>query len=185
MRLIRIDNETVLNLGAVATIKFLGGTNGRTATVNFLSTTQGADNFISETFSGEAAENLYRTFPSQAAELSESQLDSGETIPDFRADFARTKAWYFLKGTDRRRYFIAFINAKGACSMRTFDADTGRFLSKKYHPGNYQQHFTDIVRNAVELTVNPQPNLERDCKVQLPESAFSQMKKQVITKSDV
>ena len=63
--------------------------------------------------------------------------------------------------------------------MRTFDADTGRFLSKKYRAGNYQEQFAEVIHNAVELTVNSQPNLERDCKVHLPESVLSQLNKQV------
>jgi hypothetical protein len=62
--------------------------------------------------------------------------------------------------------------------MRTFDANTGRFIAKKYRAGNYQQEFADVIQNATELMVSPQPNLERDCKVSLPESVLAHLQKQ-------
>jgi hypothetical protein len=110
----------------------------------------------------------------------------------FRPEFARTKGWYYYKaknpfsefaedsaGFPDRRYFLAFVNAKGSCSMRTFDFDTGRFLSKKYEAGNYQEMFVETIRDATELTVNSQPNLERDCRERLPERVLAYLKKQV------
>ena len=179
MTLLRVDHKTVLNLDAVATIKFSDGANGRSATVNFLTPAPGSGTLVSETFSGAAAQHLDRAFQNtQVDDLREVEAESGEATPKFSVDFVRTKAWYFAKGP-ARGYFIAFINAKGSCSMRTFDADSGRFLSKKYLAGNYQEQFAEVIHNAVELTVESQPNLERDCKIHLPDSVLSQLKKQV------
>lgn len=50
-----------------------------------------------------------------------------------------------------------------------FDAEKGLFLGKEYFSGNYQDQFADLIRGAVAVTVQFQPNLERDCKERLPE----------------
>jgi hypothetical protein len=63
--------------------------------------------------------------------------------------------------------------------MRTFDADTGRFEGKKYQRGHYQEAFAGTISGATEVTVNPQPNLERDCRERLPDHVLLQLKKQV------
>ena len=63
--------------------------------------------------------------------------------------------------------------------MRTFDASTGRFVTKKYRAGNYQEQFADVIQRGTELTIDSQPNLERDCKVRLPEAVLSHLKKQI------
>jgi hypothetical protein len=181
MTITKIDSETALNLDAVASIKFSGAAQEFAATVNFLSTGTGSS-FISETFTGEAARKLFEMIGGRATEsVSNNKAETeeaGAVTPVFGTEFLRTKGWYFVRGADGRRYFVAFINAKGSCSMRTFDANTGRFIAKKYRAGNYQQEFADIIQSATELTVNSQPNLERDCKVSLPESVLAQLQKQ-------
>ena len=178
MTLIRIDSQTALNLSAIASIKF-STSDESTATVNFLGAA--GSNFISETFSGDAARNLYQLIDRNTSDKLVSDLAQSEEVASATpsTEFFRTKSWYFVADTNGHHYFIAFVNAKGSCSMRTFDADTGRFITRKYRAGNYQQQFVDVIRNANELTVDPQPNLERDCKVRLPESVFLQLKNQV------
>jgi hypothetical protein len=93
--------------------------------------------------------------------------------------FARTKPWYYFRGSEGKCYILAFVNAKGSCSMRTFDSDTGRFMGKKYRAGNYQEQFTEFIANSVELSINSQPNLERDCREHLPEGTLSYLKAQI------
>jgi hypothetical protein len=93
----------------------------------------------------------------------------------------RKKAWYYHRGADGRSYFLAFVNAKGSCSMRTFDAETGRFLGKKYPQGggDYQDKFASLIQSAKEVSVASQPNLERDCKDKLPQSLLQELKSQM------
>ena len=90
----------------------------------------------------------------------------------------RNKAWFHRKDENGREHILAFVNAKGSCSIRTFD-EKGLFLGKHYRSGNYQDQFADLIAGAVELTVNSQPNLERDCKERLPTPLLSYLRKQV------
>lgn len=178
MTMAKIDQMTAINLDAVASIKFSGPDEELAAKVNFL-TTVADGNFISETFTGEAARNLYEILGNSVIEedLTEER-EPESSAAAFDDEFLRTKSWFFVKGADGKRYFVAFINAKGSCSMRTFEAKTGRFIGKKYRAGNYQQQFADVIQKGVELTLDSQPNLERDCKVKLPESVLSQLNQQ-------
>jgi len=189
MSLIRIDQQTALNLDAIAFIKFTGDVEGLSATVNFLSVpvsrNQGS-NFVSETFEGEAATNLFNLLgetPTQSTNSGEDKPESvlSSIIPSFGDGLGRNKAWYYHRGADGRGYFLAFVNAKGSCSRRTFDAETGRFLRKEYPQGGgaYQDKFASLIQNAKEVTVDSQPNLERDCKVRLPQAVLDHLKKQV------
>jgi len=84
-----------------------------------------------------------------------------------------------LVQTDGRGYILAFINAKGSCSMQTFSAANGQCIKRQYSQGNYQEKFAAFVNNATELTVPVQPNLERDCKERLPADLLAYFKKQV------
>lgn len=121
--------------------------------------------------------------PTKLGGATDGPAEKHEPVPSavlpFQARFARTKAWYYLKGADDRNYILAFVNAKGSCSMRTFDAEVGRSLGKQYRAGNYEDQFADFIRNANELMVNSQPNLERDCKERLPDAVLSSLKKQI------
>ncbi len=91
----------------------------------------------------------------------------------------RNKAWYYRKDDQGREYFHAFVNAKGSCSVRSFDFKTGVFLGKEYEAGNYQDRFSKLVMGAVKVTVKTQPNLELYCKERLPDAVFTYLRKQV------
>jgi hypothetical protein len=92
---------------------------------------------------------------------------------------ARTKAWYHRLDETGRGMFLAFINAKGSCSLRTFDADKGIFIKRHYRSGNYQNQFFELLNGATELTVPYQPNLERDCKERLPKEILTYLREQI------
>jgi hypothetical protein len=181
--LTRLDKDTAINLEAIAFVKFSGDSDALEATVNFLGSTTST-----VAFSGEAANTLSEMTndPAEAPSTAD-RAEAEEPFADpFHSGFARTKAWYYYKREldfldlkDERRYFLAFVNAKGSCSIRTFDADTGRFESKKYYSGPYQEAFAGIIRDATELTIRSQPNLERDCRERLPEPVLADLKKQV------
>jgi hypothetical protein len=91
----------------------------------------------------------------------------------------RNKAWYYRKDENGREYFHAFVNAKGSCSVRSFDANTGVFLGKQYEAGDYQEQFANLTTMGREVTVKNQPNLERDCKERLPESTLMHLRSQI------
>lgn len=89
------------------------------------------------------------------------------------------KGWFYWISSEGRPYFLAFVNAKGSCSMRCFEAENGAFVRKDYMVGDYQESFSDYVRRATQVFVSRQPNLERDCKFQLPSSTLLELKRQV------
>ena len=91
----------------------------------------------------------------------------------------RNKGWFYGKDKNGRGLILAFVNAKGSCSVRPFDGETSIALGKRYGSGPYQEHFADLIEGATELTVDSQPNLERDCKQRLPERTFAHLLKQV------
>jgi hypothetical protein len=102
---------------------------------------------------------------------------------DRHEDFGRgptkvEKGWYYWEGKNGRGYFLAFVNAKGSCSMRRFEADGGAFLGKEYKSGDFQDTFADYLKSAVPLYVSRQPNLERDCKNRLPSFILSELRQQ-------
>jgi hypothetical protein len=89
------------------------------------------------------------------------------------------KAWFLRCDEEERPYILAFVNAKGSCSVRTFDAQTGVFLGKHYHAGDYQDAFAHLLEGARKLTVSMQPNLERDCRERLPDDVLEQLRRQI------
>ena len=83
------------------------------------------------------------------------------------------------KDENGREYFLAFVNAKGSCSIRAFDWDKGNFLGKHSQRGNYQNQFADLIAGATEVTVSSQPNLEGGWKERLPDHLLAYLRKQI------
>ena len=105
-----------------------------------------------------------------ATETGQSKLRPVDATQSFRStpgkppsSPGRETAWYYWSGQDGIKYFLAFVNAKGSCSIRSFDADTGKALGKKYAPGDFQMAFRDYVLSGTALSVIPQVNLEKEC----------------------
>lgn len=189
--------ESFIDLDRLVLVRFESGAQGTTA---FLRFEQGS----SETVVGQSAERLLEHLsgttatkveaPSERDESEEIlQEDESEPSKGDRAyhidlsgvDFSvplglgRNKAWFYKKDERSREYFLAFVNAKGSCSVRSFDARTGIFLGKHYRSGSYQTQFADLINDATELTIDSQPNLERDCKERLPVHILQQLRDQV------
>jgi Endonuclease NucS C-terminal domain len=124
--------------------------------------------------------------PVEATSLKVESGISPDRAPANREDFPSPmkteKGWYYWKGKNNRDYFLAFVNAKGSCSMRRFEAGGGAFLGREYKSGDYQDSFSDYVKAASPLYVSRQPNLERDCKTRLPSYVLSELKQQVLGK---
>jgi hypothetical protein len=105
-------------------------------------------------------------------------------VPANRDDFLHApsktdKGWYYWRGKSDSGYFLAFVNAKGSCSMRRFEADGGTFLGREYKSGDYQTSFSEYLKSASALYVTRQPNLERDCKARLPDFVLSELRQQI------
>lgn len=89
------------------------------------------------------------------------------------------QAWYHHIDSGQG-YFIAFVNAKGSCSMRRFDAETGIAFKKGSNPkGDFQDNFTTYIKRGTPLQIANQPNLDEDCKKSLPSSILSELQQQI------
>jgi hypothetical protein len=152
----------------------------------------------SESLAGDAARNLHRLLSGEdSAAAAESPVQPTEPPPSrgevpqsirlgclvidgpLSKALGRNKAWFYRKDEGGREHFLAFVNAKGSCSIRTFDCGKGIFLGKHTRPGNYQDQFADLIAGATEVTVSSQPNLERDCKERLPDRLLEHLRKQI------
>jgi len=89
------------------------------------------------------------------------------------------KAWSYSEALSGRRVFLAFVNQKGNCSMRIFDAGDGTFLERRYGPGNYQEAFRDYWTQGTPISLSQQPNLEKVCKPRLPSSVLAELQRQI------
>jgi Endonuclease NucS len=141
----------------------------------------------------DVAEEVGYVFTSEAnrptsGDLGAVRLTERNTFADTvianREDFALQtltveKGWYYWTSKQGRGYFLAFVNAKGSCSMRRFEADGGAFLGKEYKSGDYQTSFSEYVKSATGLHITCQPNLERDCKTRLPTFVLAELKQQI------
>jgi len=89
------------------------------------------------------------------------------------------KAWYYWEDEDNRGYVLAFVNGKGSCSLRRFDAESGEKLERLYRKGNFQVQFAEYIKATYRLHLSHQPNLERDCKRRLPMWVLSELRPQI------
>jgi hypothetical protein len=140
---------------------------------------------------GNAVEELHSVLNPGAQAPSSTPTSPFQIRDTFLAQFSemnsdsfspmiRNKGWYYrADSATSRGFFMAFVNAKGSCSLRMFDAKTGTAFPKQYRPGNFQDQFRELIQGAVELTVTSQPNLERDCKERLPQSTLDVLRSQV------
>ena len=153
----------------------------------------------SETVRGEAARKMYEQLTGierdvletppiaeSVAQQTTTQTTTQQPAHSYELDnldFTVTssgpnKAWFYRKDNGRG-LILAFVNAKGSCSVRPFDADRNIALGKRYGSGDYQENFANLLKGATELFVDTQPNLERDCKQRLPDRLFSYLRKQI------
>ena len=199
MNFIRLGGNAVLNLDSVASVSWEGGGQKLVAIVKYLVPSlkgqTGQGQLAYERFTGDAAHALQQLLERESSSVGVQDADTSTSVtapvtsrarnpmPPEPLDMlvsgrAKKKAWYYVKVNDHW-YLLALVNMKGSCSMRTFDAETGRFLGKQYAHGNYQEQFARYLQGAKEVTVDRQPNLERECREQLPQSALSYLKGQL------
>jgi hypothetical protein len=180
--LFRADDNLFLDLAALNVVRFDG--NGKNSTAHLKFKDGG-----SETVQGNSALSLQQ----RLAELAKTDV-STPPLPGHSAEhdaspahidittaplLGRNKAWFYGKDKNGRGIILAFVNAKGSCSVRPFEGETGIALGKRYGTGPYQEHFADLLEGATELTVESQPNLERDCKQRLPERLLAYLRREI------
>jgi hypothetical protein len=89
------------------------------------------------------------------------------------------KAWYFLAGAEENTgRFALFANAKGSCSVRTFDAVTGRSLEKAVKKkAVFREAFPEMLVNALPL--HPEHlDMHQDFDEQLPADVLEEFQLQ-------
>ena len=183
--LFQADDHLFLDFAALNIVRFEGS--GKTATAHLKFKDGG-----SETIKGESAVNLQQRLTAMAdSAVNLSSLpghtDTREAVRPEPASIdittapllGRNKAWFYGRDKNGKCLILAFVNAKGSSSVRPFDAETGIALGKRYGTGPYQESFSDLIEGATELTVDAQPNLERDCKQRLPERLLAYLKKEI------
>ncbi len=89
---------------------------------------------------------------------------------------APRKAWFYLVAGNR---VAATVNARGSCSLRTFQLPEGTAIKKWYATGDYQQQFLAVLEGARLLVPLRQPNLERECRERLPDDLLVDFKAQI------
>jgi len=89
------------------------------------------------------------------------------------------KAWFHWVHPDGKGFFLAFVNQKGSCSIRFFDAETGAFMGKEYRDGDYQEAFRDYMKSGTQVGVTHQPNLEKVCRLRLPDPVLGELRHQI------
>lgn len=91
------------------------------------------------------------------------------------------KAWLHWPAPHSSGYFLAFVNQKGSCSMRRFDADTGNLTGKpEIGKGrDFEEHFSDYWHSGRRLRLQRQPNLETQCSPKLPTDVLAALQKQI------
>ena len=108
------------------------------------------------------------------------------TISPLRAQKARlgredNKAWLHWPAPQGPGCFLAFVNQKGSCSKRRFDAKSGELTGKPDYPGTgrFQEHFQHYLQNGKLLRLSRQPNLEKECKPKLPADVLAELQRQI------
>jgi hypothetical protein len=187
--LFQADDSLFLDLASLNLVRFEGNGRNEKAHLTF-------KNGGSETVQGESARNLrqsltvlgtsYNSTPSTTEHTNETDaIPQSSPSRPLHIDFTTTplqgrkKAWFYGRDKDGRGLILAFVNAKGSCSVRPFDGETGIALGKRRESGSYQERFSDMIEGASELTVDSQPNLEEDCKQRLPERLLAYLRKQI------
>ncbi len=132
----------------------------------------------------EIAEKRMQLYEAQGGDTTGAQPSpTGDGVRHSRPSKVE-RGWYYRVDREGQDYFLAFVNAKGSCSVRHFDANNGATLRRpEKRKGSYRDSFTEYLEGAVPLHLSRQPNLDRDCKDRLPPSALKELQGQVKLKS--
>ena len=182
----QLNENTFVAIPHLALVQFGAKDDQSTATLRFL--TGGTEILV-----GEAADRLRDSLseiaqPGREPVVEESKHHESAVATKAESDprhfkwvitsvdlqLGQKKGWHFKDDK-----FLAFVNAKGSCSLRSFNAEDGAFLNKIYRSGNYQEQFKGVIEDAIWLQNIEQPNLERDCAERLPARTLAQLKERL------
>jgi antitoxin component of MazEF toxin-antitoxin module len=131
----------------------------------------------------EIKEKRMQLYNVQGGDVREVPLRPAEdaVVPSVR--LKSKGGWYHSVDKNGHQYFLVFVNARGSCSVRRFDASSGAVLKReKNRKGDYRDSFSEYLERATPLHLSRQPNLENDCKRRLPSSTLAELQEQ-LTKS--
>jgi uncharacterized protein len=98
-------------------------------------------------------------------------------LADAKADPVK-HAWFYVQQDGQGR-FLALTNSKTGCSLRIYDAQSGRSLERRSEKGkSYQEAFATLLHEARNLFVDD-PKLVEESKEQLPDDALLDLQRQV------
>jgi len=102
-----------------------------------------------------------------------------EAVPLLDAKVDPVKhAWFYIQQDGQGR-FLALTNSKTGCSLRIYDAQSGRSLERRSEKGkSYQEAFAALLHDARNLFVDD-PKLVEESKEQLPDEALLDLQRQV------
>ncbi len=87
------------------------------------------------------------------------------------------KAWYYLPDFQGSRAFAAFINGKGNCSMRAYDAESGRMLQPvESQPGEFKAAFSQWIREGTRVRAALHLQHLEEWGEQLPDAELSDLR---------
>jgi hypothetical protein len=91
---------------------------------------------------------------------------------------AAPHAWFYVEQDGQGR-FLAMSNSKSGCSVRIYDAQSGRSLERRSEKGKtYEEAFAAMLHDARNLFVDDRKLVE-ESKEQLPEEALLDLRRQV------
>lgn len=93
-----------------------------------------------------------------------------------------SKLWVHWPSPGGPNYYLAFVNQFGSCSLRKFEAVTGRFIGPmRRDVGEFQNRFKTYLTSGQRLVLSRQPNLEKECRPKLPDWVLAELQGQVGT----
>jgi hypothetical protein len=97
--------------------------------------------------------------------------------PERTHSIGRNRAWYVVSDGGRRD-ILAFVDAKGSCSCRMFDYDTGRFVRRYANQrGSFRNAFASLFANGAQFSPPSQPDLVSAENTGLPQSVLQAAKR--------
>jgi uncharacterized protein len=88
------------------------------------------------------------------------------------------RAWRYVADAGSAGKFVAFVNGKTTCTMRSFDAATGQALEKIVKKKlTFREAFASEVSVGMPMHIE-QPDLEHDCSVALPPEVLEELQLQ-------
>jgi len=102
---------------------------------------------------------------------------TGSTVTELGAP--ERKVWIHWPSPVGQKYFLAFVNQFGSCSLRKFDAGTGLFLGMQRGGGDFQLAFKPYFHEGNRLNLSRQPNLQVQCRPKLPDWVLAELQRQI------